>query len=215
MPKVSPTEQAGDFLQVLKDLTLASTTQRWQLKIVGTIGDLTDSKSISYINLTSQVVDAKTSGYKDNDIAVAIKKAISAKSNLRTYFDTTTMNLQNMLDILRDYHQERSSAELFAELGTLCQITQEKSTDFLMRALQLRQRTLTASKAEGSLFDQRLVQGTFLRAVKTGLREESIRAHLAPFLVQSSTSQVEDSTLLLNSSMRRKSRSSEEAAVEK
>ena len=75
------------------------------------------------------MVDARTTGYKDDDIAVAIKKAISAKSHLKTYFDTKPMDLKSMLDILRDYHQEKSSAELFAELGMICQAAQEKSTD--------------------------------------------------------------------------------------
>jgi predicted RNase H-like nuclease len=62
--------------------------------------------------------------------------------------------------------------------------------------MQLRQRTLTASEAEGSQYNLELVQGTFLRTVKTGLRDESIRAHLAPYLSQATAGTRQDSVLL-------------------
>lgn len=171
------------MFELLRALADANIAQRRQLKIMGIIGDIKDSKSINYINLMSQVSDARASNYKDDEIARAIKKAISASSNLRTYFDASeTMDLNKMLTMLRDFYQEKSASELFHELGQLCQSPQEKSTDFLLRAMQMRQRTTAAAVAEGNLYNDKLVQGTFTRTVKTGLREESIRAQLAPHL---------------------------------
>ena len=161
---------------------------------MGVIGDTKDAKHINYTNLMSQVADGRASGFKDDEIARAIKKAIAANSHLRTYFDSVeTMELGKMLSILRDFFQEKSASELFAELGQLCQNPTEKSTDFLLRAMQARQRTTSAAAAEGNLYDTKLVQGTFIRALKTGLREEAIRAQLSPHLNQSKP---DDSVLL-------------------
>ena len=181
----SAEEAAGQqMFSLIRSLADANIAQRRQLKIIGVIGDAKDSRSINYINLMSQVADAKVSKYKDDEIAIAIKKSISASSHLRTYFDAAEkMELDKMLGMLRDFYQEKSASELFAELGQLCQNSQEKSTDFLLRAMQVRQRTTAAALAEGDLYNNKLVQSTFVRAVETGLREESIRAQLAPHLV--------------------------------
>lgn len=184
----------AEVLGLIRALADANIAQRRQLKIMGVIGDAKDAKHINYTNLMSQVADGRASGFKDDEIARAIKKAIAANSHLRTYFDSVeTMELGKMLSILRDFFQEKSASELFAELGQLCQNPTEKSTDFLLRAMQIRQRTTSAASAEGNLYDTKLVQGTFIRALKTGLREESIRAQLAPHLNQSKP---DDSVLL-------------------
>ena len=39
-----------------------------------------------------------------------------------------------------------------------------------------------ASEAEGGMYSEKLVQDTFCRSVRTGLREDRIRAHMKPFL---------------------------------
>ena len=191
------TQQVLNLIQTLADTNVSN---RRQLKILGVIGDTKDPKSITFINVTSQVTDAKASGYKDDEIARSIKKAVAANSHLRTYFDSVgTMPLLKMLSILRDFYQEKSAAELFSELGQLVQNPTEKSTDFLLRAMQSRQRTTSAATAEGNLFDAKLVQGTFIRTLKTGFKEESIRSQMAPFLDQNKPS--DDSVLLREASL--------------
>ena len=191
------TQQVLGLIRALADTNIS---QRRQLKIVGVIGDSKDAKTINYINLQSQVTDAQASGFKDEEIARSIKKSVAANSHLRTYFDSVaTMPLKKMLSILRDFYQEKSASELFAELGQLCQNPTEKSTDFLLRAMQTRQRTTSAANAEGNLYDYKLVQGTFIRTLKTGFREESIRAQLTPFLDQKKPS--DDSVLLREASL--------------
>ena len=194
-------EEAGaQVLDLIRALADTNISQRRQLKIIGVIGDSKDAKTINYINLLSQVTDAQASGFKDEEIARSIKKSVAANSHLRTYFDSVvTMPLKKMLSILRDFYQEKSASELFAELGQLCQNPTEKSTDFLLRAMQTRQRTTSAANAEGNLYDYKLVQGTFIRTLKTGFREESIRAQLTPFLDQNKPS--DDSVLLREASL--------------
>jgi hypothetical protein len=168
---------------------------RRQLKITGIIGSTKDN--ITYLNLLSQVADAKASSYSSDDICRAIRKAIAATSTLRTYFDTqTTMDLQRMLNILRDFYRERTASELFQDLGRLCQQPQEKATDFLFRGFELRQKVIMASTAEGGSYNSGLVQETFLRAVRTGLTDPHIRVHMRPFLDPRATSPPRDEELL-------------------
>ena len=56
-------------------------------------------------------------------------------------------------------------------------------SSFLLRALEIRQKVLTASQAEGVIkYEKVLVQCMFLHAVSTGLRDGSVRNHMIPFL---------------------------------
>ena len=154
---------------------------RRQLKFVGIIGSA--KENITYINILSQINDAKASNYSEDDICRALRKAIAGTSNLRTYFDTQqTMQLRTMTNLLRDYYRERTSAELFMELGRLCQRPGEGATDFIFRSLELRQKVIMASDAEGSSYNTGLVRETFLRSVRTGLTDLHVRTHMSPLL---------------------------------
>ena len=192
-------EVKGDttgLTQLLKHLTTPGETSLYRrvFKISGTIGD-SKTGGMNYINLCSQVVDAKNSGYKDQEIAIAIKKAISPGSVLRTYFDTlSALPLEKMLHVLRDYYREKTPTELFTELSTLCQGAREESMDFLLRGFEARQRVMAASLAEGGIYDERLVRDTFCRSVRTGLRDGNIRAAMKQFL--DPRKPIEDETLL-------------------
>ena len=156
---------------------------RRHLKIQGTIGDNKDKNSLNFINLASQVNDARSNGYNDAEIARAIKKAISPSSYIRTYFDTDeSSSLSKMLQMIRHFFNEKSAPELYNDLSSLCQKPDEKSTDFLLRALEQRQRVSSASQLEGGLYNFKLVHETFSRALRTGLRDESVRAHMKSFL---------------------------------
>ena len=78
---------------------------RRQLKITGIIGDEKDGKNVlNYINLSSQIGDALKSGYTKDEIVRSIKRAVAAGSSLRTYFDTQTVSLEDMLGIIRDLY---------------------------------------------------------------------------------------------------------------
>jgi len=178
------TNQLAAALQAMmrptNETSTLSTLYKQPLKILGTIGDGKEGKNnINYTNLCSQINDAKQSGYKDPEIARAVKKAVTPSSHLRTYFDTDDkITLSKIMTMIRDYFREKTSNELFTELGTLCQTPLETPTDFLIRAFQLRQKVMAASKVEGGMYDARLVQNTFCRAVRTGLLNDQVRAHM-------------------------------------
>ena len=71
---------------------------------------------------------------------------------------------------------------MFTELGNLRQTDIESPTDFLIRALQLREKVIAASKCEGGNYTDQLVFSTFARSVRTGLINDQVRAHMKPHL---------------------------------
>ena len=189
-------EGADELMALLKTLNQTNVNNRPSLRLVGTIGDQKDAKNITYSNLLSQVADARASKFTEEEIVRAIKKATVASSHLRTVFDTTTkLALGKMLGMLRDFYHEKSARELNAELEQLAQAPTEKSTDFTLRAMQLRQRAIQAYEAEGGALAvvQPQVQGTFVRSLQTGLREDATSSKLDPLLCQA---KVDDGDLL-------------------
>ena len=152
-------------------------------KISGVIADGTP-KALNYINLCSQINEGTQKGYKKAEIVAAIKKAISPGTGLRTYVDSQhEMTLDEILQFLRSFLREKSPTELFTDLNQLCQKQNEEPATFLLRALEIRQKVLIASEAEGVIkYEKDLVQRMFLHAVRTGLNDGSVRNHMIPFL---------------------------------
>ena len=152
-------------------------------KISGVIADGTP-KALNYINLCSQINDGKKKGYSEIEIVAAIKKSISPGTGLRTYVDSQyEMTLDEILQFLRSFLREKSPTELFTDLNQLCQGSSEDPASFLLRALEVRQKVLTASQTKGVIkYEKELVQRMFLHAVKTGLREGPVRNHMIPYL---------------------------------
>ena len=111
------------------------------------------------------------------------------------------MSLNMMLPIIRDYFREKTSNELFSELSSLVQTQQETPTNFLIRAFQLREKVLVTSKVESGGYDEALVRSTFCRAVRTGLGNDQIRAHMKPFLNPKSSTPASDEVLLQEMNM--------------
>ena len=181
----------------VKTLSSNSFEYKRPLKIVGVIAvQDKDNKNngISYTNLSSQIADAKAT-YSEDEIVREVKKAISTQSPLRTYFDTQEkLKLKQMLEMLREYYQEKDSSELFTELSQLTQRTSEKSTEFLIRALELRQKLTSAAKAEGTAYDEKLITNTFARSCRTGFQNSQVRTYMRPFF---SKNPIDDDNTLL------------------
>ena len=63
------------------------------------------------------------------------------------------------------------------------------------RLIEIRQLIVVGSQVEGThSYDPNLVHSTFLHTIRTGLRDESVRSHMLPFLSESSN--VDDNTLI-------------------
>lgn len=160
---------------------------RRELKIQGSIGGKKENR-IEYLSLCGQIREAKQRGYEDDEICFAIKKAVAPSSEIREYLDTQhgKMKLDDLLTCIRSSYQEKSASALFQDLTKLCQNSSEDAQAFLFRALGLRQKVVEASEADEEIkYDTTLVQSTFLHSVWTGLKVESIRAHMKPYLEHS------------------------------
>ena len=166
---------------------------RKDLKISGQV----DCKTgISYTSLRRQIENAKEKGYKEIDIIDAVIKAIPPTSGLRRYLEgKEKLTLDCCIQILRAHYNEKSATELYNELGQLTQNTKESSAEFLMRALELRQKVIYASKesTEEMKYSNELIQTLFIRTVTTGLLNITIRQEFKPHLEQKD---IEDEKLI-------------------
>jgi len=175
--------EAGPFAALLQNLAAqpASTSlYRRMFKLNGTIGG---KDGLSYISICSQVHDAKTTGYSDSEVVIGMKKAVSSGSTLRNYFDSqSNLPLQKLMVFLRDFFKQKSATVLFSDLSKITQNSEESATAFLLRAFELRQQVTAATRVEDHKFDASLIYATFCRSVRTGLRDDNIRAHMKKFL---------------------------------
>ena len=57
--------------------------------------------------------------------------------------------LPTVIKIIRAHYQEKNASELYASLSSLVQTPNEEPQNFLLRALNLREKILFASKQEG------------------------------------------------------------------
>ena len=126
-----------------------------------------------------------TKGYTVREIVDAVVRSISPSLPLRSYLEAISeINLPTLRRITRAHYQEKNSSELYAELANLAQSPYEEPQTFLIRALNLREKIIYASKEEHSKlkYDSEHVQSMFLHTIKTGLISSTLRSRIQPLL---------------------------------
>ncbi|CAB3983154.1 Transposon Ty3-G Gag-Pol poly [Paramuricea clavata] len=121
-------------------------------------------------------------------------QAVQAGLQLRSYLEGINgLTLPRLRKILRYHFQEKSATELYQLLANISQAPKERSQEFLIRALTIRQKIVFASKESDTKikYDEGLVQGLFLHALETGLADETIRAKMRPLLKNESVADEE------------------------
>ena len=162
-----------------------SSLLRREFKISGTIGQPGETNKLNFISLVHQIEGALAKGSSEVEVNEAIIRSISPGLPLRSFLECTPdLPLPKLRKILRSHYREKSSTELYKALSTLAQAPNEDAQAFLFRALELRQRVIfTCKEADSKIkYDQSLIQNLFLHSVETGLRDESVRSKLRPFL---------------------------------
>jgi hypothetical protein len=163
-----------------------SESVRWrkELKISGQIGG--DRKDgLGFLSLVRQMETASKRGYTETEVVEAVIKATQPGSGLRDYLEgRDNLTLPELRNVLRGHYKEKSATELYQELSNLAQSSKEEATDFLMRALGLRQRVLFANAAQisGQTYNKDLVQGMLIHALYTGFVSETVRHEMRPLL---------------------------------
>ena len=182
-------QSINDVSQVLQAMGFepgaTNSALRREFKISGTIGAPSQKDRVTYINLCSQVEDAKSKSYSTKEIAQAIRKSVSSGTELRTVLDAKTeMSLETMLTFIRGYLQEKTAAELYNELNSMCQAEDEDPQTFVLRAMGIREKIMKASAAEptGAHYDRNMIQNMFLHTIRTGLKDFAIKSEVKDLL---------------------------------
>jgi len=157
---------------------------RREFRIVGTIGGDSTKDKLTFVGLIRQIDSGLLKGYDDREIIDAVVRAVSSTSKLKAYLEMTSeITLPKLRKILRAHYQEKSGSELYQELTSLVQGQKESPSDFLLRAMSLREKIIFTSQEEtGIQYDVSLIRSLFKHSVETGLRDESLRNKLRPVL---------------------------------
>ena len=186
--KMEETELKATTTTVSKPVTndLKQVLRR-DFKINGQIGEPGQKDKLTFVSLVRQIESALSKNYPEAEVIDAVIRAITPSMQLRSYLETiSNLTLPRLRAILRSHFQEKSATELYQQLTTIVQAPDESPQSFLIRALDLRQKVLFASKEAGVKikYDESLVQGLFLHSLETGLHHEAVRSKLRPFLQQ-------------------------------
>ena len=165
-----------------------------EFRMTGTICD-DISKSMTYLDICRQVQDGRRKGYSDDEILSGMRRVMTTGS-VKTYVDSqVNQPLEDTLLFLRSFLKTETPSELNNKLSQLAQQEDELAISFFMTALKTRQLIVVGSQVEGNVsYDPKLVHSTFLHTIRTGLRDESVRSHMLPFLSESTM--VDDNTLI-------------------
>ena len=166
---------SDDYVSKLVGALAGNNSFRRDLKFTGTIDGGTESDM--------DVVTLNT--FVDPEIAIAVRKCVAQGSDTRSYFDLKpNMSLDDMISFITSSQEETSSRQLYKAINGACQNVNETSPKFAVRLLGLREKLLNAAEKENWLrYTADQVQEVFLEAMRTGLRDESVKRMVEPFIL--------------------------------
>ena len=132
---------------LLIKVDLKSSVFRREFRIKRQIGEPNQADKLSYIALVKQIDSAAERGYTQNKIVDSIVQAIAPGMYLRSYLiGLKDLTLPRQRKILRS-HREKDATSSYEDLITMCQGPKESPLNFLIRALDTRQKVLFASRS--------------------------------------------------------------------
>lgn len=118
-----------------------------EFKIAGQIGS--DGEGLDYWSLSHQVREGKVAGFKYEEIRSGIIKAIKSGCSLRRYFESRpNISEEKLLQILQSHFDIKDSTSLFTELANAAQEPAETELNFVLRAMDLRNKIVTQKMKE-------------------------------------------------------------------
>ena len=158
---------------------------RREFRIVGVLGPQGMKENLSFMSLNRQIEEGLKRGYEEKEVIDGIIKCISSSLPLKDYIEAMRESgLETINKILRAHFQEKNASELYASLTNLVQNANEEPQNFLLRALNLREKVIFASKAENAKvkYEPAQCQSMFLHAVETGLISNTLRTRMRTHL---------------------------------
>ena len=110
----------------------------------------------------------------------AVILAISPHCSLRRYVETLSdLALAKLRRRLCIHYREKAASEVYQQPATVCQQGNESPQQFLLRALDLRNRVNFASQESDCEFNYgpALIQKTFEKSFVTGLRDDILASN--------------------------------------
>jgi hypothetical protein len=146
---VHETKDDADKVESPKETKLSASESflRREFKISEQIGEPGQTDKLTFVSLTHQIDSGLKRQYKECEIVDAVIRAISLHSSLRSYVETLNdLPLPKQRKILRVHYREKSASELYQQLATIFQHPKETAQQFLLCALDLRNKGGFASK---------------------------------------------------------------------
>ena len=174
-----------DILSQLTKTKSSSSLLCREFKISGQIGEPGQTEKLTFVSLMHQIDSGLKRAYQENEIVDAVIRAISPHSSLRSYVETLSdLSLAKLRRILRVHYREKTASEVYQQLATVCQQSCESPQQFLLRALDLRNKVNFASQESDCEFNYgaSLIQKTFVKSFETGLRDDILASNLRPTL---------------------------------
>ena len=173
-----------------RPLFMGNVSLRREFRIMGQIGEPQQKERLSFSSLIRQIDSGLRKGFSEEEVMEQVIRSISPGLRLRSYLEgRAALDLPTLRKILRSHYREKDATALFQELSTAAQEKKESEHDFVLRAMDLRQKILFACKEAGSgvTYGEEQVQQMFLHTVSTGLQNDVVRQELKPFLVGDSS----------------------------
>eukprot|EP00112_Aurelia_sp_Birch-Aquarium-sp1_P003997 Seg1452.4 transcript_id=Seg1452.4/GoldUCD/mRNA.D3Y31 product="Retrovirus-related Pol polyprotein from transposon 17.6" pseudo=true protein_id=Seg1452.4/GoldUCD/D3Y31 len=186
VPSTSEASKPADTV-VKSDVASIPSILRREFKISGQIGEPGQHDKLTYVSLIHQIDSAIEKGFTEREVTDGVIKSISPHSSLRNYILLLpSRSLSKLRQILRVFFQEKTASDLFQQLVTMSQEPKETAQQFLLKALDARNKVFFATREEDAQaeYNSQLVQKSFLKAFETGLRDENLVTNLRPFLRQ-------------------------------
>lgn len=174
-------QDTGNILSQLVGTKAAPSLLRREYKLSGQIGEPGQTEKLTFVSLMHQIDSGLKRGYKESEIVDAVIRAISPHSSLRSYVETLNdLSLAKLRRILRVHYREKAASEVYQQLATVCQQSNESPQQFLLRALDLRNKVNFASQESDCEFNYglSLIQKTFVKSFETGLRDDILASNL-------------------------------------
>ena len=167
---------------------------RREFRIVGVLGPQGMKENLSFMSLNRQIEEGLKRGYEEKEVIDGIIKCISSSLSLKDYIEAMRESgLETINKILRAHFQEKNASELYASLTNLVQNANEEPQNFLLRALNLREKVIFASKAENAKvkYEPAQCQSMFLHAVETGLISNTLKTRMRTHLQRPDVTEAE------------------------
>lgn len=148
---------------------------RKDFRLTGQIGE--GKGCLGFVSLKCQIEEGLSQGYTDKEIVNGVIKSISPGHRLRTILETIPgMTVRRLIDFLRSNYTVKNATDLLQELTSAVQDPKEKASEFVLKALALRQELILASDEPLAdvTYSKSLIQRVFLKTIETGLLSPNI-----------------------------------------